>query len=225
MRACQNQPVACDPPQVRGWQLITNESETAQPGAVDKDRRTILKGMAAISVALGVGASLPILKSVTPVELKIPKWPRVKIAKLSDLSSEQSKVFMYPLENTPNILLKLGSRVDGGVGPDGNIVAYSQVCQHLGCFVRFTPAGQSSGMADKNVFYCPCHGGYYDAATGIILAGPPLYPLPRTLLQYDETTGDIIAYGMGPPVIFGKGPPGSTEIWRDLMGGNLVSGE
>ena len=210
---------------MRGWRLITNESEADQPGAVDKDRRTILKGMAAISVALGVGSALPILKSVTPVELKIPKWPRVKIAKLTDLSNQQSKVFMYPLENTPNILLKLGSRVDGGVGPDGNIVAYSQVCQHLGCFIRFTPAGQSFGMADKNVFYCPCHGGYYDAATGIILAGPPLYPLPRTLLQYDETTGDIIAYGMGPPVIFGKGPPGSTEIWRDLMGGNLVSGE
>jgi len=210
---------------VRGWRLITNESEADQSGAVDNDKRTILKGMAALSMALGVGSALPILKSVTPVELKIPEWPRVKIAKLSELSNEPSKVFTYPLENTPNILLRLGSRVDGGVGPDGNIVAYSQVCQHLGCFVRFIPAGQSSGMADKNVFYCPCHGGYYDAATGTILAGPPLYPLPRTLLQYDETTGDIIAYGMGPPVIFGKGPPGSTEIWRNLIGGKLVNGE
>ena len=205
--------------------MITNEGEADHPGAVDKDRRTILRWMTALSVALGIGAALPILKSVTPVELKIPKWPRTKIAKLSDLSNAQSKVFMYPLENTPNILLKLGSRVDGGIGPDGNIVAYSQVCQHLGCFVRFTPATQSSGIEGKDVFYCPCHGGYYDAATGAILAGPPLYSLPRVLLQYDETTGDIVAYGMGPPVIFGKGSPGSTDVWRDLMGGSLVSGE
>jgi hypothetical protein len=48
--------------------------------------------------------------------------------------------------------------------------------------------------------------------------------LPQVLLQYDDATGDLFAYGMGPPVIFGKGPPGSTEIWHDLVGGTLVSG-
>jgi len=43
-------------------------------------------------------------------------------------------------------------------------------------------------------------------------------------LEYDSSTGDIYAVEMGPPVIFGKGPPGSTEVQRDLIGGKLVGG-
>lgn len=165
---------------------------------------------------------LPLLKSATPTPLEIPKWPRVRIANLNDLEIDKPKIFMYPLDNTPNMLVKLGNHTEHGVGPDSDIVAYSQLCQHLGCFVRFVPSGQSSEFPNRPVFYCPCHAGIYDVNSGQILGGPPLYPLPQVLLQYDEKSRDIFAYGMGPPVIFGKATPGSTDVWHDLMGGTLL---
>jgi len=165
------------------------------------------------------------LRSATPPSVEVPKWPRVRVANVTDLQQGTPKIFTYPLEDTPNILVKLGKRVEGGVGTDGDVVAYSQVCQHLGCFVRFLSSSQQSQSPGKDIFYCPCHAGTYDADdAGQILGGPPLYPLPQVLLQYDDTSGDIFAYGMGPPVIFGKGPPGSTEAWMDLVGGTLVGG-
>ena len=190
---------------------------------VDENKRRTFKRMALASLGLGFLGILPILRSAAPETVEVPKWPRVKIANLKDLVVDNPKIFMYPLEETPNILVKLGKRAEGGVGPDGDIVAYSQVCQHLGCFVRFQPASQQP--QGKDLFYCPCHAGTYDAGNAAqIVGGPPLYPLPQVLLQFDDSSGDIFAYGMGPPVIFGKGPPGSTEVWQDLVGGILVAG-
>jgi arsenite oxidase small subunit len=189
---------------------------------VDEGKRRDFKRMALISIGLGVVGILPMLRSAIPAPVEVPKWPRVKVANAKGLNVGSSKIFTYPLEDSPNVLVKLGKRVDGGVGPDGDIVGYSQICQHLGCFVRFQSSAQQAGSTG-NVFYCPCHAGIYDVSSGQILGGPPLYPLPQVLLQYDSTSGDIFAYGMGPPVIFGKGPPGSTEIWRDLVGGKLVA--
>ena len=189
----------------------------------EKSRRHALKRMLLASIGLGIASMLPLLKSATPAPLKIPEWPRFKVANIKDLEVGKPKIFMYPLENTPNILVKLGKSAQGGVGPEKDIVAYSQLCQHLGCFLRFVPAGQSSQYPDSDTFYCPCHAGIYDIK-GQVLAGPPLGSLPQVLLQYDEKSQDIFAYNMGPPIIFGKGTPGSSELWRDLMGGTLVKG-
>jgi arsenite oxidase small subunit len=191
---------------------------------VDESRRRSFKRMAMVSLGLGFVGILPMLRSATPAKLEVPEWPRIRVANVKDLGLNTPKIFMYPMENTPNILVKVGERVEGGVGPDGDIVAYSQICQHLGCFVRFELSGQQPGLPGKGAFYCPCHAGLYDVNSGKILGGPPLYPLPQVLVQFDDTSGDIFAYGMGPPVIFGKGTPGSTEVWRDLLGGTLVTG-
>ncbi|MDH5656886.1 MAG: Rieske (2Fe-2S) protein [Spirochaetia bacterium] len=43
-------------------------------------------------------------------------------------------------------------------------VAFSSICPHLGCKVHWE--------ADKNRFFCPCHGGAFDI-TGKAVMGPP----------------------------------------------------
>lgn len=53
---------------------------------------------------------------------------------------------------------------------NGEVVAFSAVCTHLGCTVAYYP--------EDGVFECPCHGGEYDAE-GNVTAGPPPRPLPR----------------------------------------------
>jgi cytochrome b6-f complex iron-sulfur subunit len=59
---------------------------------------------------------------------------------------------------------------------NGTLRAFSAVCTHLGCIIRWQP-GQG------HVWFCPCHHGTYDRA-GRVVSGPPprpLDPLPVTV--------------------------------------------
>ncbi|GAA1754103.1 Rieske (2Fe-2S) protein [Agromyces humatus] len=51
----------------------------------------------------------------------------------------------------------------------GQVVAFSAVCTHQGCMVA----------AAGDEFHCPCHGSIYDAATGEVITGPAINPLPE----------------------------------------------
>jgi arsenite oxidase small subunit len=151
------------------------------------------------------------------------------IANISDLVVSTPVSFNYPLEETPNILVKLGVKASGGVGPDGDIVAFSVVCQHLGCITAFLPTG--TGPACDNSYkapgpegYCCCHGSIYDLVNGAaVIGGPAPRPVPQVMLSIDSS-GDIYAIGMGPPTIFGH-DTGSSNVLEDLQGGTLVSGQ
>lgn len=162
-------------------------------------------------------------------------WPRVKLAKLSSLEPMKPVRFNYPLVNTPSILVKLGTKVENGIGPDGDVVAYSIICQHLGCYYAFqapgtSPPCNSSFQASVPQAYCCCHGGQYDLTQGArVIGGPPPRPVPPVRLEYDSASGDIYAVAMGPPTIFGHGPPGATDpaslLNFDLQGGEIVTQE
>lgn len=155
-------------------------------------------------------------------------FPRLRAANVSDLSGGKTVTFNYPLENTPNLLAKVGEKVEGGVGPDGDIVAYSQLCQHLGCVWGYVPSGgspkcDSSYKAAGPVGYCCCHGSVYDLANaGKVVEGPSPRPQPQVTLEFDASSGDIFAVGMGPPTIFGH-DTGSNDVLNDLQGGTVVS--
>lgn len=155
-------------------------------------------------------------------------FPMYLVANISDVSEDTPIYFNYPLDNTPSILVKIGIKGAGGVGPDGDIVAFSQVCQHLGCDVGYVPSGGSpacnSGYkAAGPEAYCCCHGSVYDlTAAAKVVSGPAPSPLPQVMLQYDASSGDIYAVGMGPPTIFGH-HTGSDDVSYDLQGGTPVS--
>jgi arsenite oxidase small subunit len=155
-------------------------------------------------------------------------FPKLMIVNISDLVASTPVSFNYPLQETPNILVKLGVKATGGVGPDGDIVAYSVVCQHLGCITAFLPTGtgpacDSSYKAPGPEGYCCCHGSIYDLASGAaVIGGPAPRPLPQVILSVDSS-GDIYAVGMGPPTIFGH-DTGSSNVLGDLQGGTPVSG-
>ncbi|MGH7495340.1 MAG: ubiquinol-cytochrome c reductase iron-sulfur subunit [bacterium] len=59
---------------------------------------------------------------------------------------------------------------------NGELIAFSAVCTHLGCTVAFLP--------EDEVFECPCHGGEYDL-DGNVLDGPPPKPLPRLKVRVE----------------------------------------
>lgn len=183
---------------------------------------------------LVIGGIAAILKSITNPALTSgnttggPKsFPRVKVAQLADLNVNQPIVFEYPLDNEPNILVKLGQKADGGVGPDGDVVAFSGVCQHLGCLYAYqapgtSPACSSSYRAAGPEGYCCCHGSTFDFLHGAkVLSGPSPRPQPQVVLEIDSA-GIIYATGMTPPAIFGHNT-GSNDVSSDLEGGNPES--
>jgi arsenite oxidase small subunit len=155
-------------------------------------------------------------------------FPRIKVANMSDLTPGKSTTFNYPLEETPNILMKLGVKAESGVGPDGDIVAFSQICQHLGCIYGYltpgaSPSCDASYQAPGPVGYCCCHGTQFDLANGAkVIGGPSPRPQPQVVLEFESPTGDIYATGMMPPTIFGHNT-GSNDVLYDLQGGTLVS--
>ena len=52
----------------------------------------------------------------------------------------------------------------------GEFEAFSAVCTHLGCVVKWLP--------EENEFLCPCHAGRF-SAEGKVLGGPPPAPLEK----------------------------------------------
>jgi len=213
--------------------MAGNTQENRSKDESDESRRNFLKSAIAISGLLVVGGIATISKSFTNPALPTGStsgsngFPRVRVAQLSDLSVGQPVAFNYPLDNEPNILVKLGTKANGGVGPDGDVVAFSSICQHLGCIYGFqntgtSPSCNSSYTADRPVGYCCCHGTVYDLVHGAsVLSGPSPRPQPQVTLEVDDS-GNIFATGMGTPTIFGHNT-GSNDVSADLQGGNPVS--
>jgi len=198
-------------------------------------RRQFLKLAAAAGGAVTVGAVLSTLKAGTfvPPPTAVAAWPVIMVTNISSLTNLVPLVFYYPLTNTPNYLVKLGQPATGGVGPDSDIVAFSAICQHLGCIYGFvapsgSPPCNSSFKAVVPMGYCCCHGSQYNFLEGAkVIGGPAPRSVPMVQLQFDSSTGNITAVGMNPPTIYGYGPPGTTDpklvMEYDLQAGNLVT--
>jgi Rieske Fe-S protein len=93
---------------------------------------------------------------------------RTKVASLAEVPPGTARVFNFPSEHDPCVLVHL---------PDGELLAFSQKCTHLSCAV--VP------KIDEGVFHCPCHEGYFDLRTGRNIAGPPPRPLPKIELELE----------------------------------------
>lgn len=128
----------------------------SQPDEHRISRREMTK-FACLGLATCAGAA-----AVRPILLPSPPdAPPVQVATTKELSPGDSKLFHYPTENHPAILIRR---------MNGSYAAYSQSCTHLMCPIHFDSAA--------NQLVCPCHAGFFDAADGSVVAGPPPKPLP-----------------------------------------------
>jgi len=109
-------------------------------------------------------------------EAKTKRYPRLRVIELERLRVNRAVRFDYPLEGQASYLVDLGRRVPGGVGPKRSIVAYSALCQHMGCAVEY--------RRRQREFFCPCHQSRYDAERlGSLIQGVATRALPRVKLQ------------------------------------------
>jgi Rieske Fe-S protein len=138
-------------------------------------RRDFVKFMALVSLSFTVG-QFWILAQHWLGERE-ETTPEVEVTGVEDLPVGGAKVFHYPGEQDPALLV----RVDAAT-----LVAYDQRCTHLSCPVIPQP--------EAGRLYCPCHEGIFDLQTGQPLAGPPRRPLRR--IQLDVRAGRVYATGI-----------------------------
>ena len=133
------------------------------PNAEDSyvTRREFTKFLGLTSIAFLAGtwaaAGRKLVKRLFP-----SRTPSVAVADMNEIPVGGYKLFRYPAENDPCILLRLS--------PD-EYVAFGQRCTHLSCPVYF--------KREANQLVCPCHEGFFSADDGRVLAGPPKRPLAQ----------------------------------------------
>lgn len=116
-------------------------------------------------------------------------YPRVRVAALSELSAHSVVDFSYPTEETPASLFKLDRPAAGGVGPDGDIVAHTTLCTHMGC-----PLAGAYNPEHGVLGPCGCHFTTFDLTKrGQVVIGQATEDLPQVLLEIEDD--DIFAVG------------------------------
>jgi Rieske Fe-S protein len=208
---------------------------------VDETKRNVLKLLAVAGiVGAGVGGLVGgTLQYVQPPTVGLASFPVTALVDVDgsplttarveaeyNVTTSDLYLFNYPLRNEPNFLLNLAPangqapsdsnpgawNVPGGVGTNKSIVAFSAICQHLGCpapAIAYYPPGTCSrtfstptSSAQPFYIHCSCHGSTYNPADSASnLTGPAVLPLPQVTLVEDPTTGELSAVGeTGPPV-------------------------
>lgn len=121
-----------------------------------QQRRTFLLIMiAGVSAALAAAAAWPVWRFLAPssdedAAAKVPV-PRASV--------EVGEAHFFNFRGRPAVVLQ---------PTPGKFVAFSAVCTHLGCIVKWVP--------EKGEFLCPCHAGRF-STEGAVLGGPPPQPL------------------------------------------------
>ncbi len=128
-------------------------------------RREFTKFLGLTSVGFLLGTCLAAVRRWTK-QSQLRQQDEFLVGKLEDIPVGGYKLFRYPTENDPCILVRLTRE---------KLVAYNQHCTHLACPVYFRP--ETAQMV------CPCHEGFFSAEDGRVLAGPPKRPLVRLAVE------------------------------------------
>jgi arsenite oxidase small subunit len=162
---------------------------------VDVGRRQFLRGGVLGAAGAAAATVMPAGQAQALPSLAMLDYPSTKLANVADLKVNEPLDIGYPDADSPGILLKLGTAVEGGVGPDGDIVAFSVLCPHKGY-------NMSYHAADKTL-NCPGHFSRFDCEKGgQQVWGHATQNLPQFMLRVDDK-GDIYAEGAD-ELIYGR---------------------
>lgn len=103
-------------------------------------------------------------------------YPPMKIEGAEQVLPGSFLYFDYPKAGNGAVLIRT---------TEGQYLAYSRKCAHLGCSIDYDKT--------QRCLTCPCHRGIYDARTGYVMLGPPPRPLDQIVLQMRG--GEVWAVG------------------------------
>jgi arsenite oxidase small subunit len=161
---------------------------------VELGRRQFLRGGATAAAATVAAGMIPRRADATPALARVT-YPSTRLANVNELKVDGPIQIQYPDKDSPGVIIKLGRKVEGGVGPDGDIVAFSTLCPHKGF-----PLGYVA--ADKTL-NCPGHYSRFDCEKGgQQIWGHATQNLPQFRLRV-AANGDIFAEGAD-ELIYGR---------------------
>jgi Rieske Fe-S protein len=185
---------------------MTDESESSLGNEAEGKtftRRFFLKFLISISGILTLIPFTPMLSFLFSPKNE-EKSQEKKIANVKDMPVGSTMVFFYPGEEsenrsflthlTPELLENAHTEGRDEFVVDG-FVALNTICTHLRCPAEL-PVGDE--------IICVCHGGYFDAINGTVLAGPPPRPFPMIRLRIEPNTGDIYATELVGKIGYGR---------------------
>lgn len=151
----------------------TVEEKQKEESRAQITRRRFLTTLFAAASAIGLGAFLaPLVRFAYPV-VTGPVFERLRLASVEDITPEGVR---FEYQEVPGMLIQK---------QDGSFAAFSLVCTHLGCIVRWD--------AIDREFKCPCHAGFFDE-DGEVISGPPPRPLNRFTIAVEN--GGIFVEGI-----------------------------
>jgi len=144
--------------------LIQSQPDVDTPfeEAESTPTRRVFLGVAATAGLCYVGAiGYPIYRYLaSPAEMAASESAVREVTLDKAQALPLASALMFKFGSSPAMLIH---------GADDSWVAFSAVCTHLGCTVKFEP--------ELNRIHCSCHGGVYDPHTGKNVSGPPPKPL------------------------------------------------
>ena len=162
---------------------------------IDAGRRAFFARTAAVAVGAAATTAIPSITARAAPSLALVNYPSTKLANIRNLKVNEPKDITYPDADSPGVLLKLGSRVEGGVGPDGDIVAFSILCPHQGFPLAYS--------ASDKTLSCPGHYSLFDVEKGgLQIWGHATQNLAQFRLVVDQA-GDIHAVAVD-ELIYGR---------------------
>ncbi len=123
--------------------------------------------------------------------VQVTQYPRMAVAKLSQLRPQVPVRFDYPhtVLHSGSLLIQLSTRAGGGVGPEHDIVAFNGRCTHMGGKLA------DGYVPEHHVLACREHLTTFDLTRhGIVVAGHATESLPQIILEIEED--DIFATGL-----------------------------
>ena len=161
----------------------------------DAGRRAFFARTAAAAAGATVTAVLPAGPTKAAPALARLVYPSTRLANVRDLKVNEPMDITYPDDSSPGILLKLGTQVEGGAGPDGDVVAFSTMCPHKGYPLNYT--------ADDRTLNCPGHYSRFDVEKGgLEIWGHATQNLAQFGLRVDDK-GDVYAESVD-ELIYGR---------------------
>ncbi len=136
-------------------------------------RRFLQVSLGLAFLATVAGGLAPILAFLWPQAGSSAGGARVLVGPTSDLPVGKGKV--VNLAGKPALVINTSQ----------GLRAYSAVCTHLGCIVKWDEA--------KGYIQCPCHDGRFNPVTGAVITGPPPAPLPA--LTVTTVSGQVFVGG------------------------------
>ncbi len=118
--------------------------------------------------ALGAKTEVDVSK-IQPMQVRVTSWKGKTLFVIR--LSQDFKPEGYPLKGVKNSK----GTTNYEILKEHNVFALVGICTHLGCIPLWKPQGEAN-VAQKPLFHCPCHGGFY-TPYGDVITGPPPRPL------------------------------------------------